>query len=357
MDLSHISPYGLACEDKRKFLDTQLRELIDWHSAHCAPYARLLQRFLTPPSTADSTAPALEALPFLPVRLFKEMELLSVPRSEIVKTMTSSGTGGALSRIYLDKATAALQVKVLAKIMGDFIGPHRLPMLIIDSRSTVSDRLKFSARTAGILGFSMFGREVEFALDDDMQLNEARVRRFLDKYPEGPILLFGFTFMVWQHLVLALEQSARQLPLERGVLIHGGGWKQMLAQAVDPSEFKTRLAAATGVGRVHNYYGMVEQTGSIFMECEAGHLHASSFSEVLIRDSVDFSPLGPGEPGLVEVLSVIPRSYPGHILLSEDLGEWRGQDDCPCGRMGRYFLVHGRIQQAEIRGCSDTYTR
>ena len=31
-----------------------------------------------------------------------------------------------------------------------------------------------------------------------------------------------------------------------------------------------------------------------------------------------------------------------------------GIDDCKCGRKGKYFLVHGRIKKAELRGCSDT---
>jgi hypothetical protein len=32
-----------------------------------------------------------------------------------------------------------------------------------------------------------------------------------------------------------------------------------------------------------------------------------------------------------------------------------GEDDCPCGRHGRYFQVSGRQQGAEVRGCSDTF--
>jgi hypothetical protein len=32
-----------------------------------------------------------------------------------------------------------------------------------------------------------------------------------------------------------------------------------------------------------------------------------------------------------------------------------GEDDCPCGRKGKYIKVLGRIRNAEIRGCSDTY--
>ena len=107
---------------------------------------------------------------------------------------------------------------------------------------------------------------------------------------------------------------------------------------------------------MHNYYGMVEQTGSIFMECEHGYFHSSSFSDVIIRDPVDYSLLKEKSQGLIQLLSVIPHSYPGHSLLSEDLGEYLGVDDCACGRKGKYFKVHGRLKSAEIRGCSDTYS-
>ena len=61
------------------------------------------------------------------------------------------------------------------------------------------------------------------------------------------------------------------------------------------------------------------------------------------------------KPGIIQVLSVLPGSYPGHSLLTEDEGTLLGEDDCPCGRFGKYFKVSGRIRNAEIRGCSDTY--
>ena len=32
-----------------------------------------------------------------------------------------------------------------------------------------------------------------------------------------------------------------------------------------------------------------------------------------------------------------------------------GEDDCPCGRKGKYFEILGRVKRAEVRGCSDTY--
>lgn len=62
-----------------------------------------------------------------------------------------------------------------------------------------------------------------------------------------------------------------------------------------------------------------------------------------------------GEPGIIQVVSAIPESYPGHSLLTEDEGAVLGVDDCPCGRKGKYFKINGRLRNAEIRGCSDTY--
>jgi hypothetical protein len=100
---------------------------------------------------------------------------------------------------------------------------------------------------------------------------------------------------------------------------------------------------------------MVEQTGTIYMECRCGHLHTSAFSDVLIRRPKDFSLADVGEKGLIEVVSVLPSSYPGHVLLTEDEGMILGEDDCPCGLKGKYFKIEGRIKNAEIRGCSDTY--
>ncbi len=100
---------------------------------------------------------------------------------------------------------------------------------------------------------------------------------------------------------------------------------------------------------------MVEQTGSIFMECEYGHYHSSVFSDVIIRRTIDFSMTHIGEEGIIQVISVLPKSYPGHSLLTDDIGVLLGEDDCPCGRLGKYFKITGRLENAELRGCSNIY--
>jgi len=203
----------------------------------------------------------------------------------------------------------------------------------------------------------MHGRQVTYALNDDMSLNIVAIEQFLADHANSDILVFGFTYIVWLHFVLELELRQFALPLERGLLIHGGGWKKLVSDAVTKDEFKRRLAAVTSINRVHNYYGLAEQAGSIFMECEKGFLHASAWSDILIRDVVSHKVLPHGHTGLIQIFSLLPRSYPGHSLLTEDIGHIEGLDSCQCGRKGIFFEVHGRLPKSESRGCSDTYTR
>ena len=347
-----LSPFGVARAEKQELLRAGLLRLTEHHRARCAPYARMMETIGF--STAD--VHSVENVPFLPVRLFKELELRSVAEEDVFKTMTSSGTTGQqVSKIFLDRATATNQQKTLVRIVSDRTGKSRMPMLIIDCPSVIQNRAMFSARGAGILGFSIFGRKKLYALNDAMELQVDAIRAFLCEHVGERILLFGFTFMVWQHFYKALKSAGEHLDLSNAILIHGGGWKKLVAEAVEPAVFRAALREVCGDMEVADYYGMVEQTGCIYLECEEGHLHASTYSDVIVRRSLDFSPASVGERGILEVVSLLPESYPGHALLTEDEGVVLGEDDCPCGRKGKYFKVLGRLKHAELRGCSDTY--
>lgn len=353
-DVLEISPFSLNKEEKSKLFTEYLKELSLKHYQKCENYRKIVNKL----NCNLSEIKNYTEIPFLPVRLFKEFDLKSIPTEEVFKTMTSSGTSGqAVSKIYLDKTTAANQQKTLVKIVSDFTGASRMPMLIIDSPSVIKNRNMFSARGAGILGFSIFGADRTYALDDDMNINIPVIEAFLEKHKGQKILLFGFTFMIWQFFYKKLKELNIKLDLSNGILIHGGGWKKLVNEAVSKEEYKQSLNDVCEIKSVHDYYGMVEQTGCVYMECEYGHLHASIFSDVIIRNPRDFSIAKTGEKGLIQVCSLLPESYPGHSLLTEDEGIVLGEDDCPCGRKGKYFKILGRIKNAEIRGCSDTYEK
>lgn len=353
-DFINISPYSLNKKDKYEFLNTCLSQLTVHHYTNCENYKRIMDSIGFDVENIKS----YYDIPFLPVRLFKEFDMLSIDRSEVFKTMTSSGTTGQkVSKIYLDRETSASQTKVLTKILSSYIGVKRLPMIILDTSAILKDRNMFSARGAGILGFSMFGYDKIYAFDEAMNLDVQGLLNFLEKHKGEDIFLFGFTFMIWQYFYNELKKLNIKMDLSKGIMIHGGGWKKLVDQAVTSSEFKHQLNTVCGIEKIYDYYGMVEQTGCIYMECEYGHLHASVFSDVIIRDFTTWEPVKNGNEGIIEVVSVLPFSYPGHALLTEDKGVLIGEDDCNCGRLGKYFRVTGRIPKAEIRGCSDTYAQ
>ena len=118
------------------------------------------------------------------------------------------------------------------------------------------------------------------------------------------------------------------------------------------NQFNLHLNKKLGIRNVRNYYGLVEQIGSIFFECKCGYLVASNYSDIIIRDE-NFNVCKEGQRGFVQLLSLLPTSYPGHSILTEDIGEIKGEDNCKCGLKGKYFLVHGRAKNSEVRGCSN----
>jgi phenylacetate-coenzyme A ligase PaaK-like adenylate-forming protein len=346
MDNLFEQPIFTDYKNKIKFLLNVLAELTSLHYSNCREYKSLIDSQNIDINSIND----LVDIPFIHVKLFKKYDLLSIKKDEIFKITTSSGTSGnAVSKIYLDKQTSNSQSKVLTAILKEFI-PKRRPILIIDSNKTISSRNNFSARTAAVLGFAAFGRSMTFALDDDLTPNFDRINEFYGKFKNQEILIFGFTFLIYKFI-----KKVKHLDFKNAILFHGGGWKKMQDEMVDKETFNRLIKESFGLStNVHDYYGMIEQTGSIYVECSKGYLHSTVFSEVLIRNPIDFSEVPFGSSGIVQVLSTIPKSYPGHSILTEDIGIIHGIDDCKCGRKGTYFEIIGRLKSSEIRGCSDT---
>ena len=283
----------------------------------------------------------LEDLPFLPVTLFKSHVLKSVPdESESLKVLTSSGTTGQqVSRIFVDGETARAQSAVLVKVAQQFIGKQRLPMVILDHAGVLKDRRSFSARAAGILGMAQFGHKPFYALREDMSLDEQGLRDYVAAADGKRILLFGFTYMVWAYFAQALERSGHSVDLSNGILIHSGGWKKLADMAVDAETFRVRLRQLTGLQSVLNFYGMVEQVGSVVLREPAPLPSCAN----LLRhhrprssDAEGAPGWGDGSPSGAELPACqLPRSLAAHR------GSWRDT---------RVRCARARAQGALFRG-------
>lgn len=349
-DLLTRPQFSLPPAEKQAALTAGLHTLTAHHRERCTPYSRILEAMPTP------TGNGLAAIPYIPVSLFKTHRLVSVPNDQIFKTLTSSGTTSqTVSQVFLDRSTARRQSLALSRIMERVLGSTRRAMVIVDTPSLVKDRARYSARAAGVVGMLPFGRDHFYCLDDDMNLDLEGLHHYLHTHRDQPLLVFGFTFMVWQHLLMRLRDLGASVDLESATIIHAGGWKKLHSQAVTKEEFALTIRDTVGATDVHDFYGMVEQIGSTYLEADDGWLRPPNFAEVVIRDPRTWAPAPDGAAGVVQVLSLLPTSYPGHSILTEDLGISHGVDEGATGWAGTRLEIIGRIPHAELRGCSDTH--
>lgn len=343
-------PYKFSGLDKDEFILENIVKLTKHHYINSEHYKKILNftKFNL------NKKHALEEYPFLPVRLFKYYDLMSIKKENIFKKLMSSGTtGNKPSKIYLDHENAFNQTKVLSKIINSLFENKRLPMLIIDKDITTIDRNQFNAKVTAIKGFSIFGKNHTYLLDENKKINYQSIDLFLEKFGNNIFFIFGFTSNVYKYLVKYLSNKKKKYNFSKGILLHGGGWKKMEKEKVDNKVFKKLLNNKFKLRNIHNYYGLIEQTGSIFIECPiCDSFITSIFSDVIIRDK-HMRVLPAGKPGFIQLISLLPKSYPGHIILTEDIGEIV-ENDCTCKTKGKRFKVIGRSIESEIRGCSDT---
>jgi hypothetical protein len=355
--LLSMPPYASPPDERHGALLELLKEEIDYACQRHAGYKNYVEHW----PTGYRSATRIADLPFLPVGMLKANPPLSfVDRDEIKRTLTSSATTSHVpSRVVLDAPTARRMTKGVVNIVRDFIGPARRPYLVVDTPDMHGGANEIGARGAAIQGLQPFASKTTpcLGLDErgDLTLNREKLIEFTREHHDAELLVYGFTFILWNHLVNPLAAEGVCLNLPKARIMHSGGWKRLQEQAVEKGAFNDQVARVFGCSPrdVIDFYGMVESVGVIYPDCPAGNKHAPAFGDVIVRDPLTLEPVTAGQHGIVQVCSVLPTSFPGHLLLTEDMAQVLAYDGCSCGRRGISFRFAGRIPKAEIRGCGN----
>ena len=351
------SPYGMDSSRRR----SALLELLKGQIAYACERNDGFRNYVLHWPISFQDANDIADLPYLPVGVFKANPPLAlVPPEEVKRTLTSSATTGQVpSRIVLDGSTSRRMAKGALTIVRDFIGPTRRPYLVIDTPENLAAQGQIGARGAAIQALRSFATEIVCCLQSpDTGSSELELEKLLscaEKWKENEVLVYGFTYVIWTQLVQPLQRLGITLDLPNVRVLHSGGWKRLEQQSVTRDVFNRGVASVfrCSPNRITDYYGMVENVGVIYPDCEHGNKHVPAFADVIIRDPLTLAPLGPGRKGLIQVCSVLPTSFPGHLLLTEDTAEVISDDGCPCGRRGPSFRFAGRVPKAEVRGCGN----
>ncbi len=322
--------------------------LLKYHSKKNKKFKYLIKNL----SNGLNNIKNLNQLPFIHVNCFKENDLLSVRKEKIVTTLFSSGTtSSGRSKIFLDKKNVLYQKKILSRLLFKNISNVRLPMIILDKKINKIEKDDFNAKIAAIYGFSLIGKNYFYILNNDGSINYSGLKKFLKMNSNSKILMFGFTFDVYNILMKKLKKNLN-FKFHNAILVHGGGWKKMEKIKISNYSFKKEIYNKFGIKNIINYYGVVEQTGSIFFECKkCNNFKTNEYSDIIIRRS-DLNVCDNNEKGIVQLLSLVPTSYPGNSILFEDLGRITNNKCRDCQNF-KSFNIEGRIKNVEIRGCSD----
>jgi len=351
------SPYGLDSSERQNRLLSLFKIEIACACQSNALYANYVKHWPIPFHGAECVAD----LPFLPVGVFKADPPLSLISSgEVKRTLTSSATTGQVpSRIVLDAATSRRMAKGALTIVRDFIGSSRRPYLVIDTPENLAAQNQIGARGAAIQALRSFATEIVCCLqprqDGEPRLDLDRLLSCASQWKNSDVLVYGFTSVIWTQFVQPLKRAGIKLELPNVCLLHSGGWKRLQQQAVTRDAFNIEVASVFGceISRIIDYYGMVENVGVIYPDCEYGNKHVPAFAEIIVRDPLTLAPVAEGQKGLIQVCSVLPTSFPGFLLLTEDTAEMLSYDGCSCGRKGPSFRFAGRVPKAEMRGCGN----
>lgn len=303
----------------------------------------------------------LADIPPVQVSVFKALgsKLNSVPGENIKLTLQSSATSGIPSSIPVDGITSKRQAKAMVRVVGDFIGNERKPFLIMDVDPMSGFREILGARYAAVSGYLNFASKVGYFLKVDGSnsyfFDIDGIRTYVNSLGNESAVVFGFTYILYSEVLLPLNKRGISFQLPQGSkIIHIGGWKKLESQKVDKETFNSLAASVFGItpSDVIDIYGFTEQMGLNYPDCLCGCKHAPLYSEVIIRDIATKKPLQHGEEGLLEFVSPLPHSYPGNVVLTDDIG-MTVSGECPYHRQGTRFKVLGRLKKAEIRGCGD----
>jgi phenylacetate-coenzyme A ligase PaaK-like adenylate-forming protein len=272
----------------------------------------------------------LEAIPFLPIELFKTQKIVCGSwQAETV--FTSSGTGKKdVSKHYVQDLSFYAEVSL--RIFEHFYGSPEhyhilalLPSYLERSGSSLVHMINHLIQKSN----SIYSG---FYLNDHQQLIERL--QTLNAQKDRKIMLWGVSF--------ALLDLAEMGPLDlsEAVVIETGGMKGRREEMIRPALHQTLLESFGG-SEIQSEYGMAELTSQAYTV--NGRFQTPGWMRIFIRDINDpFDFMPPGRVGGVNVID-LSNLHSCAFIETQDLGE--------VDQHGR-FQILGRMDNTDARGCN-----
>ncbi len=293
-------------------------------------------------------------IPLLPSAFFKgfDFNIATVPKKEIIKYCTSSGTQGSLSIVPRDETTlmhflSSIAASFPALLQIDRAGNHR--GVVLGPSTEDAGDLWFSYAMACLtlqVTTTVCERNEEF----DIDYSVSQIKYFLEK--KHDLMIVGPPFRILD-ICKKISSISNFPPLtSKSFVISAGGWKNRQNQAINKVDFINMVADAFQIknqSQIRDCFNMVE-LNTIILECEHHNKHIPPWLSVQARDPRTNKALPEGQSGILAFLDATAVSYPCFIL-SEDIGTV-SEIKCKCGRSGMVVNIEKRMSRIEARGCA-----
>ena len=312
--------FRLATGDEAAFERAAL-ELFRFQAAACPPYRDYIARIGIRPEAVGR----LSEIPFLPIELFKSHDVYcgdGVPEA----VFTSSATTGMTPSRHPMRSLALYEQAFRGAFRTFYGDPSHwslyalLPNYLRRKGSSLvymADRLIADCGSGG------------FYLDNyDSLLRDMAA-------DTKPKILLGVSYALW-------DLAERYAPKLCDTIVMETGGMKGYREELPKEAFHRILCEAFGVTAIHSEYGMAELTSQAYSQ-GGNRFRCPAWMQVVCRDVNDpFALLPAGSRGGLNLIDLANR-WSCAFIQTQDVGQVAADES---------FVVEGRIDHAEIRGCN-----
>ena len=292
----------------------------------------IYRKYLEARNVSTQSVKSIDQIPFLPIRFFKDHQVLSGDKANYSEYFSSSGTTGMITSRhyvwsedwYLDHAQ-----QIFESNYGSLEGFHVLALLPAylerKGSSLVSMANHFIKESKSAhSGFYLYNQD---ELLEKMEMLAADGKQ---------ILLLGVTFAL-----LDLAESGKSFsPPENLMVMETGGMKGRRKEMIR-EEVHDILKPFFGVKEIHSEYGMTELMSQAYSKGQGKYTLPDSM-HVILRDVNDPLSLSQRSQGGINVID-LANFHSCAFLETQDLGRFDENG---------MLEVLGRFDNSEIRGCN-----
>jgi hypothetical protein len=271
----------------------------------------------------------IEEIPFLPIEFFKSQEVLSIPKSGKETLFLSSGTGMIGRSKHLVSNVSIYEASFFNAYQLLFGNPKEKVILALLPNYLEQGNSSLVYMVSALIEASK--NELSGFLLNEFEEIKKRYEAAINSGKE--VVIFGVSYAL-------LDLAEQKMDFSQAKIIETGGMKGRRKE-LTKAELHAVLVEGLGVDFVSSEYGMTELLSQAY-SLKNGVFVCPPWMKVLFRDVYDPLTLVSSEKSgginVIDLANINSCSF----IQTQDLGR----------KTSEGFVIEGRIDLADIRGCN-----